>query len=386
MDQIHLLAPFIHERMEKNVIEAITSGWITTKGPQLDQFEANLKDRFDFKHLSFTNSGTAALHVTLAALNIGKGDKVIISDVSFCAVANVVLYQQAEPILIDCETETWGIDPEILSSYLATADTTKIKALILVHLYGNPAKIHEIKLICNQYNIRLIEDAAEALGSKVEDQFCGAIGDIGIISFNGNKILTTGGGGAVISQDEEFINRVKYLTNQAKSPSKNHYWHEEVGFNYGLSNISASVGLGQLFVFDEILQYKKAIHFRYAMFCEKFENLKMTSLYEGITTNNWLNTIIINDEKTAKIDWDDLLDFFKRYNIEVRRFWTPLHLQPAYCSYEYVSNGVGNRLFSQGICLPSSPNLSISSQSYLIEVLEAYLSSRSLLQSHSLGI
>ncbi|MEQ8238489.1 MAG: aminotransferase class V-fold PLP-dependent enzyme [Cyclobacteriaceae bacterium] len=386
MDQIHLLSPYIHERMEKNVIDAISSGWITTKGPQLDEFESNLKEKFGFSYLSFTNSGTAALHVTLAALNIGKGDLVLISDVSFCAVANVVLYQQAEPVFIDCDTETWGIDPDILASYLATADTTKIKALILVHLYGNPAQIQKIKLICHQYKIILIEDAAEALGSKVDNQFCGTIGDIGIISFNGNKILTTGGGGAVISQDEKFIDRVKYLSNQAKSSSKNHYWHEEVGFNYGLSNISASVGIGQLYLFDEILQYKEAIHNRYRAFSERHKNLSMAPLRKGIISNNWLNTIIINDERTAKIDWNDLLDFFWRHKIEVRRFWTPLHLQPAYNTFEYVSNGVGNRLFSQGLCLPSSPNLTIGNQNYIIDLLEDYLTGRGLLQSHSLGI
>ncbi|MFT6854415.1 MAG: dTDP-4-amino-4,6-dideoxygalactose transaminase [Cyclobacteriaceae bacterium] len=386
MSRVYLLAPYIHDNMNDHVLEAINSGWVTTRGPQLDQFEDLLKREFGFENVVLTNTGTAALHLALASINIGKGDKVIVSDVSFCAVANAVIYQGAEPILIDSETDAWGIDPDLLAQYLMKYYTEKIRAIVLVHLYGQPSKILKIKEICDQYNIVLIEDAAEALGSKVESDFCGAIGDIGIVSFNGNKILTTGGGGLVISKNQSIINRAKYLSNQAKTTTKNHYWHEEVGFNYGMSNVSASIGLSQIKIFDEILDRKKRIHEKYVEFCESIGILEMIPSPSGITSNHWLNTVVFNKKKAGLINWDDLLNFFDGHGIELRRFWTPLHLQPAYATYEYISNGTGTDLFSRGLCLPSGAGLTTKDQQQIIETFESYLLSRGFFKSRPLRV
>jgi pyridoxal phosphate-dependent aminotransferase EpsN len=274
--RIYLSPPYVDQKEEDAVVLALRSGWVAPVGPNIDSFESALKNKFRYKHVLALNSGTAALHLAIKLSGVTKGDKVIIGTFTFVAAANVVLYEGGEPIFIDSEPDTWNLDPELLEERLKKGREQResIKAVIVTHLYGMPAKMARIKKICEQFGVKLIEDAAEAVGSKIEENFVGSFGDFGILSFNGNKIVTTSGGGALICHQESDDSKARFWAQQSKDRAT-HYQHSEVGYNYRLSNILASIGITQLERLDDFINRKKVISAEYKSALEFFDFLEV---------------------------------------------------------------------------------------------------------------
>lgn len=360
MDKIWLSPPHLNSDARKYVEEAFDSNWIAPIGPHVDRFEKSIASTCGVSHVAALNSGTAAIHLGLKLLGVSSGDYVVSQSLTFCASVNPATYLGAVPIFIDSELDTWNMDPNILEDVLKVYGE-KVKAVIPVHLYGMPAKMKEIKEVAGRYHIPVLEDAAEALGSYYQDKPCGSTGDLSVLSFNGNKIITTSGGGALLGNNEEMIQKAKFLATQARDPAP-HYQHTEIGFNYALSNVSAAIGLAQLEVLEDRVAKRKANFEKYqAYFKSKEKNGYQVAFQPELTeskSNRWLTCIIINPQKNKGKTREDVRIAFEGKNIESRPLWKPMHNQPAYAGLAYVGGNVSGSLFENGLCLPSGSNLS----------------------------
>jgi len=365
--RIYLSPPNVGEEEQKKVQQTLASGWVAPAGPSIDEFEGNLARRYENREVVALNSGTSALHLALIMSGVERGDHVLVSSFTFAACANVVCYQGAIPVFIDSESDTWNLDPELLSGYLANCDQVP-KALIVTHLYGMPAKIDEIARVSEAYNITVIEDAAEALGAKANQKEVGQMGDYGVLSFNGNKIITTSGGGALICKSGEK-RRAIHLATQANDGWLE-YDHKEVGYNYRMSNVLAGLGIAQLNKLQSFLDKKRRVFDRYqSELNEYFDFLVEPS---GFFSNRWLTTCTLKDEGRDVVD---LIRFLDGRNIETRRLWKPLHLHQAYRDYPFHGSGACEKIFNKGICLPSGSGLSDDQQNYVIDCVKSWLQS-----------
>ncbi|HEY5462794.1 MAG TPA: aminotransferase class I/II-fold pyridoxal phosphate-dependent enzyme [Hanamia sp.] len=358
--KIWLSLPHIGESEQKFVKQAFDSNWVAPLGPNVDGFERDLVSFLEEDtHVAALSSGTAALHLALILLNVQPGDEVICQSMTFSASANPIRYLGGIPVFIDSEKDTWNMDPDILEKAIIERITKgkKPKAIIPVHLYGMPAKMNAIIAIAEKYDIPVIEDAAEALGSSINEQKCGTFGDMGILSFNGNKIITTSGGGALVSKNEKYINEATFLATQARDPAP-HYQHSQIGYNYRLSNISAGIGRGQMEVLPQRIKQRRS---NFSFYQNKLMDLPGISLLnepEGFFSNRWLTTILVDPVKNDGITREDIRIGLENENIESRPLWKPMHLQPIFKEYPYYGNGVAEDLFRNGLCLPSGSNLS----------------------------
>lgn len=357
--KIWLSSPHMSGHEMKYVQEAFDTNWIAPLGPNVTAFENELADYLNVKHVAALTAGTAAIHLALIILGVKQGDEVISSSFTFSATVNPIVYLGATPILIDSEEESWNMSPELLEKAILDrlSRGKKPKAIVIVHLYGMPAKIVELIKIANKYDIPVIEDAAEALGSKYDGKACGTFGEMGILSFNGNKIITTSGGGALISNNEEYVNKARFLSTQARDKAP-YYQHSQIGYNYRMSNVLAGIGRGQLEVIAERVAKRRSI---FEFYFKNLNHLKGISFLKEIQpsfSNRWLTTIIVDPKKTGGISCEDIHRALEIDNIETRPLWKPMHLQPIFQTCPCYTNGITEKLFKFGLCLPSGSNLS----------------------------
>ena len=359
-DKIWLSSPHMGGNEPKFIQEAFDTNWIAPLGPNVTGLESDLenylqKDVF----VAALSSGTAAIHLALILLNVKLGDEVICQSMTFSASANPIVYQGATPIFIDSEPETWNICPKALEEAIkdSISKGKKPKAIIAVHLYGMPFKITEITAIANKYEIPLIEDSAEALGSSYKGQKCGTFGTISILSFNGNKIITTSGGGAIVCKTKTQKDKAVFLATQARDNAP-HYQHSEIGYNYRMSNICAGIGRGQMQVLDKHVSLRRKMHdFYVELFKDKPGITVFSEPSSAYFSNHWLTTILVDSTKLNGITREDIRIALEKENIESRPLWKPMHLQPVFSSSPYYGNKVSENLFENGLCLPSGSNL-----------------------------
>lgn len=354
--------------------KVMSSGQLATSGEFIRKFESKLAKKVVSHQAVALNSGTSALHLALVLLGVGQGDEVICQSFTFCASANPIVYLGAKPIFVDSEEETWNIDPELLEDAILSrlALGRKPKAIILVHLFGMPAKMNEILEIANKYGIPVLEDAAEAVGSTYQSSYCGTFGTIGIFSFNGNKIVTTGGGGALLTKDAGLIERAKYLSTQAREDLP-FYQHLEIGYNYRMNNMAAAIGLAQLEKLDTWIAKRRLINERYRMLLADIPGLSFQTDNEDSKSNYWLTTILI-DEQLTGVSNDRLRVVLFKNGIETRFLWKPLHLQPVYKFAPFYGGSTSEKLFLKGLCLPSSVSLTFEDQKLICGLIENELS------------
>ncbi len=333
------------------VNEAFDSNWIAPLGPNVTGFEEELATKVGTAYAAALNSGTAAIHMALKAIGIKEGDMVACQSLTFSATANPIIYENAIPVFIDSNIETWNMDPIALEQALNEYGS-KIKAVIVVHLYGIPADLDEIMDICNRYEVPLIEDAAESLGSYYKGKHTGTFGEYGIFSFNGNKIITTSGGGMLVSNNKGRIEKVRFWSTQARDKAR-HYQHSELGYNYRMSNVVAGIGRGQLKVLEQRVEKKKYIFDYYQRELGNLDGISFMPNDEQNISNYWLSTIQLNGEIRPL----DVIVALEEENIESRPVWKPMHLQPFFEKYPYFGTGVSNDLYDNGVCLPSDTKM-----------------------------
>ena len=345
---------------QQYIQEALATHWITTGGPNVDAFEKDLENYLGNQaHVGALSSGTAAIHLGLILLGVQAGDEVLCQSMTFSASANPILYLGATPVFIDSETETWNLCPLALEEAIKDriAKGNKPKAIIAVHLYGVPYQVEAIKAISDKYNIPVLEDSAEALGSSYKGQKCGTFGDIGVLSFNGNKIINTSGGGAIVTQSKELKDRAVFFATQSRDDAP-HYQHSEIGYNYRMSNICAGIGRGQMEVLDAHVALRRKMH---EFYVDLFKDIEAVTVFTVPNTdyfaNYWLSAILIEPNKAKGIDREALRLAFEAANIESRPLWKPMHLQPIFEQYPYYGSNVAETLFEKGLCLPSGSNL-----------------------------
>ena len=378
MKRILLSLAHMSGKEEEFIREAFDSNWVVPLGPNVDGFERDLEAWIGKKagrevHVVALSSGTAAIHLALVMLGVGPGDEVICQSFTFAASANPVCYQGATPVFVDSEPDTWNIDPQLLETAIEDRlrKTGKLpKAIIPVHLYGTPARMNEVMDVANRYGIPVVEDAAEAIGSEYGGRYCGTFGQYGILSFNGNKMITTSGGGALICPDEASAARVKFYATQAREAFP-YYQHEKIGYNYRLSNISAGIGRGQMFVLDEHIARRRAIH---GLYVEKLKNTPGITVMQPRSTvdlcpNYWLSTILVEPEQ-AGFTYQDLSARLAEAGIESRPLWKPMHLQPVFRNAPAYVNGVSESRFQQGLCLPSGPLVTDDDVDKIVEIIK----------------
>lgn len=359
--KIWLSSPHMGGIEQKFVQEAFDTNWVAPLGPNVNGLEKDLENYLGNQAcVGALSSGTAAIHLGLVLLGVKAGDEVICQSMTFSASANPILYQGATPIFVDSEFDTWNLCPIALEEAIKDriAKGIKPKAIIAVHLYGVPYKVKEIRTIADAYEIPILEDSAEALGSSYKGQKCGTFGDIGVLSFNGNKIITTSGGGAIVTKAKELKERAVFYATQSRDEAP-HYQHSEIGYNYRMSNICAGIGRGQMQVLDNHVSLRRAMHDFYV---NLFKNIKGISVFTvsnaDYFSNYWLTAIIINTELTNGIDRETMRLAFEVDNIESRPLWKPMHIQPIFGQYPYYGTNVSETLFQKGLCLPSGSNLS----------------------------
>ena len=354
--KIWLSSPHLSDNERKYVNEAFDSNWIAPVGPHINSFEEKISKISNDSHVAVLNSGTAAIHLALILLDVRIGDNVLCSSFTFAASTNPIVYLGAKPVFIDSEKDTWNMCPILLENAIIelSLKDEKPKAIILVHLYGYPAKMNEILAISKKYSIPLIEDAAEAIGSSYNGIPLGTFGDLGVFSFNGNKIITTSSGGAILSSNKKFIDKAKFLSTQARDEYP-HYEHSEIGYNYRMSNICAAIGLGQIEVLKERVDKRRYIFDFYKEKLSDIKEIKFVDDVPGFYSNRWLTTILF--KKDAAINRDSMRLHLLKDNIESRPLWKPMHLQPVFKKYQVFENGISEDLFDRGLCLPSGSNM-----------------------------
>jgi dTDP-4-amino-4,6-dideoxygalactose transaminase len=358
--KIWLSSPHMGGTEEKYVKEAFDSNWVAPLGPNVNQFESAISESFFSSvkyHTAALTSGTAALHLALKMLNVEAGVVVMVQSFTFCGTTNPITYQGAEIVFIDSETDTWNMCPEALAKAMADYKGKKIKAIMPVHLYGMPAKMEQIQAIADQYQVPVIEDAAEALGSTLNGQACGTFGLMAALSFNGNKIITTSGGGALVSKHKDYIDQARFLATQARDEAP-HYQHSQIGYNYRMSNIVAGIGRGQMEVLSERVKQRRTNNQRYRNFFKNIAGVAFqTEPNANYFSNYWLTAILIDPALTGGISREDVRLALDAENIESRPLWKPMHLQPVYQGTKFYGTGVCEKFFDQGLCLPSGSNL-----------------------------
>ena len=347
-------------REQDFIKEAFDTNWVVPLGPNVDGFEKDLEGFVGHdRHVVALSAGTAALHLGLIQLGVGPGDEVICQSFTFAASANPIAYQHATPIYIDSEMDTWNMDPALLEEAIKDrlAKTGKLpKAIIPVHLYGMPAKMDEIMAVANTYGIPVLEDAAEALGSEYKGRRCGTFGDFGVLSFNGNKMITTSGGGALVCRTPEQAKKTMFFATQARDNAP-HYQHTHIGYNYRMSNICAGIGRGQMTIVDEHIAKRRANHALYASLLKEIEGISLlTNPSDQFNSNHWLTCILV-DSAVAGFTREDIRLHLEKENIETRPLWKPMHMQPVFKDAPYYGNGTAEHLFEIGLCLPSGPTL-----------------------------
>ena len=356
--KIWLSSPHMGTEELKNVQEAFATNWVAPAGPFINQFEKNLSDYTKTKHTAVVQSGTAAIHLALRLLEVSKDDIVLCQSFTFVGSTNPITYQQAQPVFIDSESETWNMCSkalEIAIEHFLKLDK-KPKAIIIVHLYGMPAKMKEIMEISERYDIPVVEDAAEALGSSIGGKPCSSFGAFGILSFNGNKIITTSGGGALQSNNENAISKARFLATQAKDNAP-HYEHSIIGYNYRMSNIAAAIGVGQLQVLDQRVKARRSNYTFYEDLFKKIKGVSFLKEPNGFFSNRWLTCVVFDQDKNHKLNPNKFRLHLEQDNIESRPLWKPMHLQPLYKNELYFGGQVAEQLFENGLCLPSGSNL-----------------------------
>jgi len=371
LDKIWLSSPHMGGNEKKYVLDAIQSNWISPLGPYVTKMESELAKYIKCDDVALLNSGTAAIHLALKLLGVSQGDIVLCQSMTFSASANPILYEKAIPVFIDSEEETWNICPlatEVaIKKYISL--NKKPKAIIVVHLYGMPAKMAELTKLSNKYEIPIIEDAAEALGSNINNKMCGSFSEFGVLSFNGNKIITTSGGGALLSNNVLAIQKARFLASQAKDPAP-HYEHSAIGYNYRLSNISAAIGVGQLEVLNNRVLARRANFDFYKDNLSSIEGIKFNMEPEGFYSNRWLSCITLDSNKFSP---DQLRLGLEKQNIESRPLWKPMHLQPIFREFDFIGGSVSENLFNNGLCLPSGSNLNNIDRERVLKTIKSLL-------------
>jgi dTDP-4-amino-4,6-dideoxygalactose transaminase len=370
MKRIYLSPPHLDGRERELLIRAFESNWITTLGPEVDGFEEDLSKKIGIKGAVALSSGTAGLHLALHMLKIGSGDEVLCSDLTFVASANAIIYCGANPVFIDCDRKTWNISPELLEEELEyCAKNGKLpKAIVVVDLYGQCADYDRIIGICSKYEVPIVEDAAEAIGSTYKGKFAGTFGEMGIFSFNGNKIITTSGGGMLVSDNEGYIKRARFLATQARDPAP-HYQHSHIGYNYRLSNLLAAVGRGQLERLEEKVARKRAINIFYRKALEEIPGIELMPEATYGKSNCWLTVILITPEKFGS-DREAVRLALEAENIESRPIWKPMHLQPVFKGCRIRGGKVSEGLFTRGLCLPSGTQMTEEDLERVVNVIK----------------
>jgi dTDP-4-amino-4,6-dideoxygalactose transaminase len=375
MKRIWLSSPHMSGNEVKYIDEAFATNWIAPLGPNVTAFENELAEYLNAKNVAVLNSGTAAIHLALIILGIKAKDEVIASSLTFSATINPIVYQGASPVFVDSEMETWNMDPNLLEISIKDriSKGKKPKAIIIVHLYGMPAKMNDILNLAKEYDIPIIEDAAEALGSKFENKACGTMGDFGILSFNGNKIITTSGGGALISDNPDYVRYARFLSTQARDDAP-YYQHSRIGYNYRMSNVLAGIGRGQLEVIESRIS-KRRENFRfYKENLKDIEGISFLNEPENFFSNRWLSTILVDSSKTNDISQEEIRTELENNNIESRPLWKPMHLQPVFEKFPAYINGVSENLFQHGLCLPSGSQLTTGELEKVVTVIKRTLS------------
>jgi dTDP-4-amino-4,6-dideoxygalactose transaminase len=354
--KIYLSSPHMGDQEMRFVQAAFADNWIAPIGPHVDAFEKELCECNGIEHCAVLSSGTAAIHLALIILGAQGGDEVLCSSFTFSGSCNPIRYVGATPVFVDSESDSWNIDPDLLDDAIRDRigkTGKKPKAIIAVHLYGMSARIRQIMEVAARYEIPVIEDAAEALGATCDGQYLGTFGDIGIFSFNGNKIITTSGGGALVSRNAEWVEKARFLSTQARDPAP-HYQHSSIGYNYRMSNVLAGIGRGQLKVLKERVDQRRA---NFSFYKKTFDGISAITFQgepEGVRSNRWLTTIQVNHPTITR---EDIRLALEKENIESRPLWKPMHLQPIFSGCPSYLNGVSEELFNRGLCLPSGSNL-----------------------------
>lgn len=369
-EKIWLSTPTIHGEEQEFVKEAFDTNWVAPLGKNVTEFEKEIEKYLGIRGAAAMTAGTHALHMAVKLAGVGSGDVVLCSDLTFAATANPVIYEGGVPVFVDSECDTWNMNPEALEEGLKKYKD-KVKAVIVVNLYGTPAKLDEIADICSRYGVVLIEDAAESLSATYKGRQTGTFGKYNAISFNGNKIITSSGGGMFLSNDEEAVSRARYYSTQAREPAP-WYQHSEVGYNYRMSNIVAGIGRGQLLHLDEHRALKKGIYQRYK---EAFSDIpvKMNPYLECCEPNFWLSCFTINKEAMNKVTPEKIRLTLEAENIESRPMWKPMHMQPVFTDSDYITVNnldVGADLFERGLCLPSDIKMTEEQQARVIDIIK----------------
>lgn len=377
--KIWLSSPHIGKNELQYVNEAFATNWIAPLGPHVNAFEKRLQEQTQTKHAAALSSGTSSIHLALILLGVKSGDTVFCQSMTFSASANPIAYQGAIPIFIDSESDTWNMDPVLLKIALQEASQSgKLpKAIIPVHLYGMPAKMSVIKTIANEYDVPVIEDAAEALGANINEKPCGSFGTFGVLSFNGNKIITTSGGGALLSEDAEMIEKARFLSTQARDAAP-HYQHTHIGYNYRMSNVLAGIGRGQLEVLNERVAARRNNFEKYRKYFSKYNNqgfeIQFQEEPEGYFSNRWLTCIVVDPAKNKGLSREVIRLAMDTENIETRPLWKPMHQQPVFAGSKSYLNGVSDNLFENGLCLPSGSNLTDEEFTRIFDCLDTIFS------------
>ena len=350
--RIYLSSPTMHGEEQAFVKEAFDTNWVAPLGPNVDAFEREMASYAGIGHAAALSAGSAALHLAVILSNVKQGDVVFASSLTFSASVNPVCYEKAVPVFIDSEPDTWNMDPDALER--AFEKYPHPAAVIAVHLYGTPAKIDRIRAICDAHHVPLIEDAAESLGATFRGKMTGTFGDFGIYSFNGNKIITTSGGGMLVSEDEAAIKRARFLATQARDPAR-HYQHSCIGYNYRMSNVIAGIGRGQLLHLEEHKAKKQAIYRQYREAFRDIPEISMNPMNPDGEANNWLSCMTI--DPSSPVTPVGVMDALAEYNIETRPIWKPMHLQPVFSNCDFIQTkegvSVSEDIFNRGLCLPS---------------------------------
>lgn len=355
-------------REEGYVKDAFDTNWIAPLGPHVNGFEQGLSARMLEHPVAALSSGTAALHLALILLGVERDDVVICQSFTFSASANPIVYQGAVPYFVDSEADTWNMDPDLLEEAISRLVTVgkRPKAVVVVHLYGMPAKMDRITEICERYQVPVVEDAAEALGSSLHEKPCGTFGRFGVLSFNGNKIITTSGGGALVCPDDAFAERARFLATQARDTAP-HYQHSVIGYNYRMSNVCAAIGRGQLEVLDQRVEQRRKNFAYYQETLSDLPGISFLSETAGSFSNRWLTCMTIDPDHSGGVTRESVRLALETQQIESRPLWKPMHLQPVFANAPAMSTGVSERLFNTGLCLPSGSNLTSEDLSRVVE-------------------
>ena len=369
--RIYLSSPTMHGEEQEFVKEAFDTNWVAPLGPNVNAFEQEMTQYAGIGHASALSAGTAAIHLALRLLGIGQGDVVFVPSLTFSATCNPIVYENAVPVFIDSERDTWNMSPEALEkAYEKYPDP---KAVIVVHLYGTPAKLDEIMAICKKHGTALIEDAAESLGSTYKGKHTGTFGRIGIYSFNGNKIITTSGGGMLVSEDKDLIDKSRFLATQARDPAR-HYQHSQIGYNYRMSNIVAGIGRGQLQHMEEHKKRKKEIYAQYKEAFADIPEISMNPLNTDGDANCWLSCMTIAEGRSVTPDM--VMDALEKENIESRPIWKPMHLQPVFGDCDFITvqeqGSIAEDIFNRGFCLPSDIKNTAEDMELIIRIVRGF--------------